>query len=164
MALISSGYDSWGKRGAVRTVEIDNGDIASADNQSLAHDQTETTGTASDHTNAILQAERGEGTLEVITTAALDGLRWRVVLLLWMLNLDCLVGTGELALVRVGTGLSLGAQVDVPVILLIEASRKGAEGTLGGAGDGGRGWRADGGGGGSRELADQAGLDHGADR
>lgn len=77
-----------------RTVEIDEGYICSGNDQCLSHDQTETSCTASDDSRLAFEGERGEGSLEVEASAALDGFLFRHSLLIER-DLDRVIGSGE---------------------------------------------------------------------
>lgn len=92
----------------ILTVQIDNGNISTADDHGLAHDQAETSGTSSHQTDSVLQAEAGQGALEMESSSSLHGPGRGEFPLLGVLNDDCVVRSRELAFVLECSGLSGG--------------------------------------------------------
>lgn len=104
------------------TVEVHNGDIGTADDQSLAHDKAQTTGTSSDKTDIALEGEVGESALEMVSSTTLHRLTLWHILFFWVLHGDAL-GSRE------GTDMLADLALVRLILLALARSRgKGSEG------------------------------------
>lgn len=184
----------------LRTVEIDNGYVCSANDQRLAHDQPESSSSACDHTASswetisanfsledsrllTLQAKGGQRPSEMEATATLHGRSMRLsddadcdvtddsilragkVLLLGVLDANSVISSRELALMlecsTLAGGRVLVVLVELFVRLLVLANWRGDQTARSWSGEEGSCGRVAGGGGSSsRDLPEQAGLEH----
>lgn len=83
--------------GARLTVHVDERQVRARVDHTLANDQAEAAGAASDEADVAIEREAGERRLDVLTGEATDGLGGRQLVLLGVLDLDVRVGSRVLA-------------------------------------------------------------------
>jgi len=156
-----------GKTESILTVQINNGNVSTAQDQCLAHDQTQSSSTTSDYANPTLECERCKCALEVVSSATLHNLGRRVVALIRVLKPDRVICTREFSLVLglarlAGCAIAVMLVLDRRVALLIESRDGLCEFADGGLRDGcgGEGRWADSRCGGSRDLAEECVAEH----
>lgn len=77
------------------TIHIDNGQISTANNHALAHDQTKASSTTGNYTDPTLERERSESPLHVEATTTLDGSGGGEHVLLGVLDGNTIICTSE---------------------------------------------------------------------
>ena len=82
------------------TVQVDDSDISSGDNTSLAHNKPQPSSPASDDSYTTLQCEGSQCSLEMKATAALDRFGGWVFRLIRVFDANGIVGTTKSPLVR----------------------------------------------------------------
>lgn len=80
------------------TVQINDGQIRARGNQTLTHDETQSTSTAGYHAHLILKRELGEGALEVHPASTLGHRLGRHLVIGGIFDVNTLICASELAL------------------------------------------------------------------
>ena len=106
------------------TIQINNGNISTRNDTSLAHDKPQAPRASCNHHRAPFQCERSQCSLEMKTTPTLHRLAGGVLVFIWMFNDDCIVCTAESALVGIIAQLQRSrSDVRLPFVLLVEFRR-----------------------------------------